>query len=77
MPESIISYLSTAPSTSELYAPTLLQVPNDFPSTTTSTSTDTIVFNAAGYEDLDWSRLLDYKEPTSLSDRSFTSWIYG
>jgi hypothetical protein len=53
MPESITSYLSTAPGTSELYALTLLQVPNDFPSTATSTSTDTTVFNAAGYEDLD------------------------
>jgi hypothetical protein len=53
MPESIISYLLTAPSTSELYAPTLLQVPNDFPSTATSTSTDTTVFNTAGYKDLD------------------------
>jgi hypothetical protein len=77
MPESFASYLSTAPSTSELYAPTLLQVPNDFPSTVISTSTDTTVFNTAGYKDLDYSRLLYYKEPTSLSICSFTSWIYG
>lgn len=76
MPESIISYLSSTLATSELIAPKLLQTPGDFPSTATSASTETI-FNSADYEDLDWSRLLDYKEPTSVSIRSFTPWIYG
>jgi hypothetical protein len=52
MPNTIASYLSSVPPTSELYAPSQVQIPSDFPSTTTSESTDSI-FPLSGYEGVD------------------------
>jgi hypothetical protein len=73
MTGSIRSYLSSIPTTSELHAPTQIQRPDDFPSTVTSTFTEP-PFNLAGLEDLDWSRVLNHKEPTNSV--LTTSWIY-
>lgn len=75
MTPSIKSYLTPVHPTSELHAPSQLQAPSDFPSTATSASTDT-TFNIAGYEDVDWSRLLNYKVPIGITKRGFKSWIY-
>jgi hypothetical protein len=73
MTGSIRSYLSSSLGTSELHAPTQIQRPDDFPSTVTSSSTETPL-NLAGYEDVGWSRVLGYKEPANSV--LTTSWIY-
>jgi hypothetical protein len=67
MPSTILSYLLSAPNTSELIAPSKIQQANDFDSTSTSASTET---SSSGiHENLDWSRLLGYIATPWLSKR--------
>jgi hypothetical protein len=76
MPNTIASYLSSVPLTSELYAPSQVQIPSDFPSTATSKSTDS-TFPSSGYEGVDWDRLLGYQPPNGALKRGRSSWIYS
>jgi hypothetical protein len=76
MPNTIASYLSSVPPTSELYAPSQVQIPSDFPSTATSESTDS-TFPSSGYEGVDWDRLLGYQPPNGALKRGRSSWIYS
>jgi hypothetical protein len=71
MTSTISDFFSSAPATSQLHAPLEVQRADDFDSTVTTASTET-TFNSAGYEDVDWARLLDYKEPTDLN-KHYTS----
>jgi hypothetical protein len=75
MTSTISDFFSSAPNTPQLHAPLEVQRADDFASTITTASTET-TFNSAGYEDVDWSRLLDYKEPTDLNKR-YTSWVWA
>lgn len=56
--------------------PSLVQLPGDFPSTGTSESTES-TFDSAGYEDVDWTRVLGYQPPTKASKQGRSSWIYS
>jgi hypothetical protein len=75
MPSTIASHFSTAPPTSQLYAPTEVQRPDDFDSTATTISTDT---RYSRDDNLDWTRLVGYIATPRLSKRpkSFV-WLYG
>jgi hypothetical protein len=75
MVSSIASFFTQVPLTSELHASLEVQIPSDFPSTATSVSAET-TFDPAGYENVDWGRLLDYQIPTAIARRGFSSWIY-
>lgn len=75
MVSSIASFFTLVPPTSELYAPSQIQALGDFTSAATSASTET-TFDPAGYENVDWGRLLDYQVPTGIAGRGFSSWIY-
>lgn len=76
MPNSIASFFSSVPPTSELYAPLQVQSPSDFPSIAITESTES-TFDSSGYEDVDWSRLLEYKPPTRAAKQGRSSWIYS
>jgi hypothetical protein len=76
MPPTIESNFSTAPPTSELYAPSEVQCLDDFRSTSTTISVD------SGFsrddENLEWNRLIGYIATPRLSKqpKSFV-WLYG
>jgi hypothetical protein len=60
MAGSVTSFFTSVPATSQLNAPTQIQGLGERLPST----------------DVDWTRLLDYKEPTGIHKRGFTSWIY-
>jgi hypothetical protein len=76
MPNTIASFLTSVPLTSELYAPSQVQTPSDFPSTATSESTDS-TFPSSGYEGVNWDRLLGYQPPNGVHKRGRSLWIYS
>jgi hypothetical protein len=78
MPESITSWLSTAPATSQLQVPTKLQQTNAINSRQTEPETnEPSSAYLAGYKDVDWKRLQGYRIPDKPRDKA--SWIkdYG
>lgn len=81
MASTIDSYLTTAPPTSQLYAPTQVQQSGDFASDQTTTSTQLDEPDGTLLEGIDWSRLRGYEPlpPRSNKHRGNRShiWSYG
>jgi hypothetical protein len=61
MASTISDYCSSAPPTSQLYAPTEVQRAGDFDSTVTTTSTENDSTTPLAYKDVDWHRLRGFE----------------
>lgn len=73
MASTISDFFSSVPPTSQLYAPSEVQQPNDFDSAATSTSTESDSLTIS--RNIDWSRLHGFVATPRLSKRP-KSWIY-
>jgi hypothetical protein len=81
MASTIADFLSSAPLTSQLYAPSEVQRRDDFASTATTASTTTDSTTPLAYKDVDWQRLRGFELPPPRSKRYRTPtsfiWAFG
>jgi hypothetical protein len=79
MPSTISDFFSNAPGTSQLYAPSEVQRPEDFDSTVTTGSTENDSSTPLAYKDVDWRRLEGFEipPPTNKRYRAQTSFVWA